>query len=173
MSFSSCSGLSLNNIQDLDHDCNCIETNMAESQTDCHLSHFFLIKTLSPPDWERKTWYEVQRDQWGEVLGSEFSRVVKSLKMEFAVQVLSPVLINRPGPHRLQILTLYPYQPEAETYSRIIFLKVREEDGKNVQSAKQLTQFILVDLVTFLKTLQVHTHIISCSLPSVVIRRFY
>ena len=172
MSFNSCSRLSLNHIRDLDHDCNCIETNMAELQTDCHFFHFFLIKTLSPPDWGRKTWHEVQHDQWGEVLGSEFSRVVKSLKMEFTVQVLSPVLINRPGPHCLQILTLYPYQPEAETCSRIIFLKVREEDGKNVQNA-ELAQIILVDLVTFLKTLQVHTHIISCSLPCVIIRRFY
>lgn len=50
-------------------------------------SLILLIKTLSLLGWGRKTWYLVLRDQRGEVLDSEFTRMVNSLKMEFTMQV--------------------------------------------------------------------------------------
>lgn len=50
-------------------------------------SLLLLMKTISLLVWGRKTWYAVIRDERGEVLDSEVTLMVKSLKIEFTIQV--------------------------------------------------------------------------------------
>lgn len=83
-------------------------------------SLILLIKTLTLLDWGRKTWYLVSRDQRGEVLDSEFTRMVTSLKMEFTMQVLFQY--SSTDQHSLYISQAYSENPGPQSSRHLDFM---------------------------------------------------